>query len=86
MHPKFSLFLTGFIQVILVAVNTYQIAHKKFVGVLIVGFLISLVWSWNVKKIAFGSTADRLIYAIGAGIGSLIGLVLSALIYEGLIH
>lgn len=82
MKPNLSLFITGFIQVILVAINTYQIANKKYIGILVVGFLISLVWSWNVKKVAFGSNMDRFIYATGAGIGSLVGVLLAILFYE----
>lgn len=73
---------TGFVQVILVSLNTYQIAHKHYLGVFVVGVAISIVWAWNVKKIAFGTWYDRLFYALGAGIGSLCGLLLSILIYE----
>ncbi len=69
-------------QVVLVSVNTYQIAHKHYVGVFLVGIAISLVWAWNVKRIAFGTWTDRVVYAFGAGIGSLSGLLISALIYE----
>jgi hypothetical protein len=81
MKDNIQLFTTGFIQVVLVSINTYQIAHDKWLGVLFVGFLISLVWSFNVKKIAFGNWKDRLIYASGAGVGSALGLLISKLIY-----
>lgn len=64
------------------SLNTYQIAHKHYLGVFLVGTSISIVWAWNVKRIAFGTWPDRLIYALGAGIGSLSGLLISALIYE----
>jgi hypothetical protein len=80
-HPKImdrlKLFSTGFIQVFFVAVNTYFISRQFFLGVFICGFIISLIWSWNVKKIAFGTFKDRLSYALGAGFGSLMGLVAS---------
>jgi hypothetical protein len=79
-HAK--LFLTGFVQVILVVINTFQVAHNKYSGVFFVGFLISLVWSYNVKKIAFGSFTDRVIYSSGAAVGSLTGLFISNLIYS----
>jgi len=81
MKEKISLFITGFTQVLLVAANTYLISHEKYVAVLLVGFLISMVWSWNVKKIAFGSTIERVIYSSGAGIGALSGLLLVKLFY-----
>jgi hypothetical protein len=74
---KMSLFLTGFLQVFFVAVNTYFISKGYYVGVLVCGFMISFIWSFNVKRVAFGSNKDRLIYATGAGLGSLLGLVVS---------
>jgi hypothetical protein len=77
---RFSLFSTGFIQVYFVAVNTYFIANEMYLGVLIAAFMISLIWSFNVKKVAFGSTTDRVVYALGATCGSLVGLWSSSFI------
>ena len=77
---RFSLFSTGFIQVYFVAVNTYFIANEMYLGVLIASFMISLIWSFNVKKVAFGSTTDRVVYAFGATCGSLVGLWSSSFI------
>lgn len=51
--------------------------ENKSTGVFIVGVIISFIWSWNVKKIAFGSMSDRIYYSLGAGLGSLFGLVCS---------
>ena len=76
------LFATGFIQVVFVAINTWQIAHKKYWGIFPVGFMISFVWSFNVKRIAFGDTTDRLAYALGAGFGTLAGVFIAKLIYR----
>lgn len=77
-----SLFLTGFLQVFLVTVQTYFISKVFAPGVFVVGFMISFVWTWNVKKVAFGTRADRVIYSLGAACGALIGLVSSQLIYQ----
>lgn len=82
-RAKAGLFLTGLIQVALVATNTYQIAHKRYVGALAVGFLISLVWTLNVKRVAFGGWSDRITYATGAMVGTGLGLFISSLIYGG---
>lgn len=76
-----ALFGTGVLQVSLVAVNTYQIAHEKYLGVMIIGFLISFVWTFNVKKIAFGNNIDRIVYASGAACGSLLGLLIAQTYY-----
>lgn len=80
MKENLELFSTGFVQVFFVAINTYFLSKGFFAGVFICGFMISFVWSWNVKKVAFGAMKDRLSYAIGAGFGSLIGLVISKFI------
>ncbi|MGJ1321426.1 hypothetical protein ACR780_01940 [Sphingobacterium faecium] len=74
-----NLFITGFLQVFFVALNTWLITQKNFIGVLIVSFLISFIWSFNVKKVAFGSIKDRIIYSIGASIGGLTGLIVGGL-------
>ena len=84
MTDQTKLFFTGFVQVLLVAINTWQVAHAKWIGVTIVGFLISYVWTWNVKKVAFGTHRDRVIYALGASLGTVCGLAVAMLWYEGL--
>ena len=80
MKNSFKLFSTGFTQVFFVAVNTYFLSKGFYLGVFICGTIISLIWSWNVKKVAFGSFQDRMFYAFGAGLGSLFGLIVSKLI------
>lgn len=71
------LFITGFLQVFFVAVNTYFISKSRFELVFICSFLISFIWSFNVKKVAFGSQADRFIYSFGAAFGGLMGLIIA---------
>jgi len=72
-----NLFLTGFMQVFFVALNTYFISKSRFELVFICSFLISFIWSFNVKKVAFGSQKDRFIYSFGAASGGLIGLIIA---------
>ena len=72
-----QLFTTGFIQVYFVAINTYFIAKGMFIGVLIASFAISLIWSFNVKKIAFGTLRERIVYSLGASIGAVSGVATS---------
>jgi hypothetical protein len=79
---RFKLFITGFVQVFFVVVNTYFISKEFYLGVFTFGFIISLIWSWNVKKIAFSSFKDRLVYSFGAGFGSLVGLIVSILFFK----
>lgn len=73
-----NLFITGFLQVFFVAVNTFFISHEFYSGVFVCGFIISFIWSWNVKKVAFGSMDDRIYYSLGAATGAYFGLLVSA--------
>lgn len=75
-----NLFLSGFLQVFLISGNTYFIAQKFYPGVAVFGFLISFVWSLNVRRVALGTLQDRVKYSIGAAAGSLAGLLVSQLI------
>jgi hypothetical protein len=70
------LFITGFLQIFFVSINTYLIAKTLFLGIFVCAFMISFIWSFNVKKVAFGTLKDRLLYSFGAGLGSIIGTVL----------
>ena len=77
---RIKLFTTGFTQVFLVVLNTYFITREFLLGILACGFLISFVWSHNVKKIAFGSELDRIIYSLGAMTGSILAFYFGKLI------
>jgi hypothetical protein len=75
-----KLFLTGFLQVFFISVNTYFLAKELYVGVIFASFMISFIWTLNVKRISIGTNRDRIIYSLGATIGSLTGLYFSTLI------
>ena len=76
-----KLFLTAFLQVFLVAANTYFIAKLFYPGVFIAGFMISFLWTGNVKKISFSGYKERLIYASGACLGGISGMFTSQYFY-----
>lgn len=79
-NPRIRLALTGFVQVVFVAMNTVFIAHYELLANFLTGFAISFIWSWNVKKVAFGDTADRWFYAVGAAVGSVTGTIIAGAI------
>jgi hypothetical protein len=74
---KIKLTATGIIQVYFVAINTCFLAKDIYLGVMFAAFAISMVWSYNIKKIVFGTLSDRIFYSTGATIGSLLGLYTS---------
>ena len=75
--PRAKLAATAYVQVIFVAFNTVAIARYELLANFCTAFMISLVWTFNVKRVAFGSTADRWFYAGGAAFGSVSGTILA---------
>lgn len=71
-----KIFFQSFFQIGLVAINTYLIANGYLVAIFIVSFLISLLWAFNVSKVAISTTFQKLIYATGAGCGAITGLAI----------
>jgi hypothetical protein len=39
------------------------------------GFLLSLVWTFNIKRIGIASWGERISYCLGAGIGTSSGII-----------
>lgn len=71
-----KIFLQSFFQIGLVAINTLLIAKGYYIGVFIVSFLISLLWAFNVSKVAISTLNQKLTYALGAGFGAITGLLI----------
>jgi len=69
-----KIFFQSFFQVGLVAVNTLLISKQLFLGVFVCSTFISLLWAFNVSKIALSDLRQKLIYAFGAGTGAITGL------------
>lgn len=81
-----KLLITGFLQVFFVSINTVFLARGFYQGVFFAAFLISFIWSFNVSKVAFGGIKDKLIYSLGASLGSMAGLFSSEMLYNILKH
>jgi hypothetical protein len=65
-----KLFLTSFIQIGLVAINTILLVRGYDVfGV----FLIPLIWTLKVQKISVPKFKHKIVYALGAGFGAITG-------------
>jgi hypothetical protein len=71
------LFVTALMQVSMVAMNVVFISGGNIPLMLITGFGISFLWTYNVKKIAFSTLKERVIYSLGALTGTYIGWVVA---------
>lgn len=69
-------FATAFLQVMFVCSNTVMVAEKNWPGIAICSFLISLLWTMNVRA-ALGSWQTRIVYCVGAMMGALTGVQIS---------
>jgi hypothetical protein len=73
-------FFQSFFQIALVSISTVLITKHLYFGVFVVAFLISLLWTFNVSRIAVSSIKQKLIYSLGAGTGAVCGLLLTQLL------
>ena len=74
MNNNLKLFFSAMLQIFLVSTNTALIANGFMISAGIIGFSLSWVWSWNIKRIAISSNTERLIYCFGAGVGTSFGV------------
>ena len=74
-------FFASFFQIGLVAVNTFFITKMNYAAIFIVSFLISLLWAFNVSRVAISTTNQKFTYALGAGFGAITGLLLFTKIF-----
>jgi hypothetical protein len=75
-----GLFISGFIQVFMVSLNTYFITNKYWAGIAVCSFIISIFWTYNVSrkngKVSFVNLSTRIAYAAGATLGGVTGAFL----------
>lgn len=74
------LFLRALVLVSLVACNTRQLAVGQLGGAAACGFLISLLWWQNSSKDRPDVPHAAYAYALGGGVGTLLGFYLASLI------
>lgn len=67
-------FLRGFLLVTLVSMNTRQVAAGRYAGAFIIGGLISLVWWANSSAKREQFTGAGACYALGAAVGTVLGM------------
>jgi hypothetical protein len=80
-----ELFIRGLIMPGLVTLNVTTVQAQLWPLVFLTSALISYVWAGSVKGIAssFSSHGDQVAYALGAGLGGVLGMTLGMLITWG---
>jgi hypothetical protein len=75
-----KIFFQSFFQIGLVSVSTILITKHLYFGIFVVSFLITLLWTFNVSRIAVSTIKQKLIYSLGAGTGAVCGVLLTQLL------
>ncbi len=81
-----KLFFSAFTHVLLISFNTYLIVKEYYIGVFVLGACVSLVWTFNIKKMSIGTLKERIVYSLGAGTGAVTGLYLSVTFFKYLLR
>ncbi len=74
--------VTAYFQILFVSCNVVFIQNKSVAGIIISSFFISLLWTLNVKRVAFGGWLDRFLYAISASCGAFMGYYFSNWLFD----
>jgi hypothetical protein len=77
----FKTFFASFLQIGLVAINTFFVTKLNFQAVFIVSCCISLLWALSVSRVAISTFSQKIVYALGAGFGAVTGLFLISKIF-----
>ena len=72
-----QLFFTAFLQVMFVVMTQVFVTRELIIPIVFTSFMINIIWTWNVKKVAFGGWSDRFTYAFGATTGTMFGYYLA---------
>lgn len=76
-------FAFAYLHLMLICLNTWQVANAKWFGAVLVGFIIALLWTFNVNNVARdGTWRNKLLYSFGASFGIGTGLLLVRLLYS----
>jgi len=76
------IFIAPYVQIMFVAINTILMVEHMVTLVFINTFLLNLIWTYNVKRVAFGNMTVNITYALGASCGSITGMYIAKLIKE----
>jgi hypothetical protein len=73
-------FFQSFFQIGLVSISTVLITKHLYFGIFIVASLISLLWTFNVSRIAVSTVKQKITYSLGAGFGAVCGVLLTQIL------
>ena len=75
-----KVFIVAYIQILLIATNTINVANGKLVPAMITSLLIGVAWCVGVTGVAHGKLKEKIAYCIGGSLGCGSGIVVGDLL------
>lgn len=72
-----KIFTFAYIQILLIATNTINVANGKLVEAMVTSLLIGAAWCVGVTGVARGEMKEKIAYCIGGSLGCGSGILLS---------
>jgi hypothetical protein len=73
-----KIFTFAYIQILLIATNTINVANGKLVEAMITSLLIGVAWCVGVTGVAHGNLKQKIAYCVGGSLGCGSGIVVSS--------
>ena len=75
-----KIFTFAYIQLLLIAVNTINVANGKVFLAMVTSLLIGIAWCVGVSGVAHGKVKDKIAYCMGGSLGCGSGIIVSKLV------
>ena len=75
-----KIFIFSYIQILLIATNTINVANGKLAQAMITSLLIGIAWCVGVTGVAHGKVKEKIAYCIGGSLGCGSGILISDLL------
>jgi len=73
----FKIFIFAYIQILLIATNTINVANGKLLEAMITSLLIGVAWCVGVTGVASGGLKQKIAYCVGGSLGCGSGIIIS---------
>jgi hypothetical protein len=75
-----KIFIFAYIQILLIATNTINVANGRLLEAMITSLLIGIAWCIGVTGVANGTMKQKLAYCVGGSLGCGSGIIVSSYI------
>lgn len=63
--------------ILFATLSTWFVAHDRYLLAILAGFILSIMWTINIKQIALGKWKERFVHAFGGAFGTASAFVMT---------